>query len=80
MPARAEVTISEQPHALQAGMALFADDDVIVHRNAERGRDVDDRLGHLNVGGGGRRVAGGVIVDQYTRRLIRVVFQWFAKL
>jgi hypothetical protein len=31
-------------------MAFLADDDVIVHGDAERARNVDDRLCHLNVG------------------------------
>jgi hypothetical protein len=44
-------------------MPVLADDDVVVHGNAERGRDRDDRLGHLDVGARGGRVAGGVIVD-----------------
>jgi hypothetical protein len=31
-------------------MAVPADDDVIMHGNPERLGDVDDRLGHLDVG------------------------------
>ena len=31
-------------------MAVLADDDVVVHRTAERACDVDDRARHLNVG------------------------------
>lgn len=36
-------------------MPVLADDDVIVHGNAQRLGDVDDGLGHLDVGlrGGG---------------------------
>ena len=30
-------------------MPVPADDDVVVHGNAERGGDVDDRLGHLDI-------------------------------
>src|SRR5438105_2268493 len=40
---------SNQPHALQARMPVPADDDVVVHGNAERGGDIDDRLRHLDV-------------------------------
>ena len=40
---------SDQLHPLQARMPVFADDDVVVHGDAERRRDVDDRLGHLDV-------------------------------
>ena len=45
-------------------MAFLADDDVIVHRDAERLRGFDDRLRHLDIGAGGCRVARGVIVHQ----------------
>ena len=31
-------------------MAFLADDDVVVHRDAERLGDIDDRLRHLDVG------------------------------
>ena len=42
-------------------MPVLADDDVVVHRDAERLGDIDDRLGHLDVGARGRRIARGVI-------------------
>lgn len=70
----------DQLHPLEAGVAFLADDQMVVHGNSERARDFDDGLRHLDVGARGRRIAGGMIVHQYTRRLIRVVFQWFAKL
>ena len=41
---------SDQPEPLQAGMAVLADDDVVVDRDAERFCRVDDRPGHLDVG------------------------------
>jgi len=41
----------------------FADDDVVVHGNAERRCDIDDRFRHLDVGLGRRRIAAGVVVD-----------------
>ena len=47
-------------------MAVLADDDVVVHRNAERARDFDDHLGHLDVGARGRGVAGRVVVQKTT--------------
>lgn len=47
-------------------MPVLADDDVVMHGNAERGGDLDDRLGHLDVGLGGRRIAGGVVVHETT--------------
>ena len=49
-------------------MAVLADDNVIVRRNAERVGDTDDRLGHLDIGGRGRRVAGGMVVDEAIRK------------
>ena len=48
-------------------MPVAADDDVIVHGDPERLCDVDDRLGHLDVGLRGRGIAGGVVVDEPTR-------------
>ena len=40
---------SDQPQPLQTGVPVLADNDVVVHGNAERGGDIDDRLGHLDV-------------------------------
>jgi hypothetical protein len=48
-------------------MPVLADDEVIVHGNAERCGDVDDRLCHLDIRLRRRRVAGGVIVHQEDR-------------
>ena len=45
-------------------MPVFADDDVVVHGDAEWRRDVDDRLRHLDVGLRWRRIAAWMIVDQ----------------
>src|SRR5438094_7840539 len=47
-------------------MPVLADDDVVVHGNAERGDDLDDCLGHMDVGLRGRRIAGGMVVQQAT--------------
>jgi hypothetical protein len=43
---------------------VLADDDVIVHRDAERDGDVDHRLGHPDVGLRRSRIAGGMVVHQ----------------
>jgi hypothetical protein len=59
----------DQLHPLQARMPVLADDDVVVHGNAEWGGDLDDRLGHVDVGLRGCRVAGGMVVYQTTGRL-----------
>lgn len=45
-------------------MAIFPNDDVVVHRYPERSGDVDDRFGHLDVGLRWRRIPGGMIVHQ----------------
>jgi hypothetical protein len=47
-------------------MPLLADDNVVVHGNAQRFRHLDDLLGHLDVRAGRRRVAGGVVVQDQT--------------
>ena len=53
-----------QLHPLHAGMSVLADNDVVVHRNAERRGDIDDRLGHVDVRLRRRRIAGGMVVRQ----------------
>lgn len=53
----------DQQQALHRGVALAADDDVVVHGDAERLRRVDDLLGHLDVGAGRCGVAGWVVVE-----------------
>jgi hypothetical protein len=47
-------------------MPVLSDDDVIVHGNPARGGDVDDGLGHLDVGLRRGRIAGGVVVRETT--------------
>ena len=70
----------EQAQPAKTCMAIPPDDQMIMHRDAQRLGDIDDILRHLDVCRGGRGISRGVIMHQYTRRLIRVVFQWFAKL
>ena len=57
-----------QLHPLQTRMPALADDDVVVHGDAERAGDVDDRLGRLDVRLRRRWIAGGMIVQQTTVR------------
>jgi hypothetical protein len=59
-----------QLQRLQAGMPVLADDDVVVHGDAERSGHVDDGLGHLDVRARGRRIAGRMIVQQQTESSI----------
>jgi hypothetical protein len=46
-------------------VAVLADDDVVVHGDAERSGHIDDGLGHLDVRARGRRIPGGMIVHQW---------------
>src|SRR5205085_8429108 len=55
---------SNQPECLEARVALAADDDVIVERNAERAGGLDDLFGHFDVGARRARVAGRMVVYQ----------------
>ena len=41
---------SDQLHSLEARVPFLANDDMIVNGYAERARDINDRLRHLNVG------------------------------
>ena len=54
----------DQPRPLQARVPVLADDDVVVHGDAERCCDVDDRFGHLDVGLRRRGIAGGMVVHE----------------
>src|SRR5438874_10823399 len=58
---------SNQLQRLEARMAVLADDDVVVHRNAERARHLDDGLRHLDVGARRGRIAGGGVVQHHRR-------------
>jgi hypothetical protein len=53
-------------------MAVLADDDVIVHGDAQRPRDVDDGFRHLDVGLRRRRIAGGVVVQDALETTYRI--------
>jgi hypothetical protein len=59
---RLKADLLDQLHPLQARVPVLADDDVVVHGNAERGGDLDDRFGHLDIGLRGRGIAGRVVV------------------
>jgi hypothetical protein len=47
-------------------MPVLADDDVVVHGDAERPRDVDDGFCHLDIRLRRRRIAGWVVVQETT--------------
>jgi hypothetical protein len=65
--ARTVAPISHQPQSLQTRMPIPADNNVVVHCDAKRPRDVDDRFCHQDIGLRRRRVAGGVVVHQDQR-------------
>ena len=70
---RANPVRLNQPHPLQARVRVLADDDVVVHGNAERARDADDRLRHLDIGLRGRGIAGRMVVHQIIARATRLM-------
>jgi hypothetical protein len=53
----------DQLQPLQAGVSVLADDDVIVHGNAERLRHRDYLLRHLDIGARRCRIAGRMVVQ-----------------
>ena len=56
-----------QPQRLKTGVAVAADDDVVVQGNAERPGGIDDLFRHIDVGARRRRIAGRVIVNKNNR-------------
>jgi hypothetical protein len=53
-----------QLQSLEARMPVPADNQMIVHLDAEPARDLDDLPGHLDVGARRCRVSSGTIVHQ----------------
>jgi len=53
---------SHQLQRLQTRVSVLADDEMVVHGNAERPRDLDNRPRHVDVGARGRRIAGRMVV------------------
>ncbi len=39
----------QQIHRLETGVAVFADDDVVVQQDVQRGQDVCDSAGHVDI-------------------------------
>src|SRR3954468_2119122 len=66
------MTASDQLQPLQTRMPVLADDDVVVHGDAERGGDLDDRLGHVDIGLRGCGIAGGVVVHKSSAAAIQL--------
>ena len=59
---------SHQLQRLETRVAVLADDEVVVHGNAQWPRDLDDRPRHVDVGARGGGIAGGMVVQKQTRR------------
>jgi len=53
-------------------VTIRADDDMVMHGNAERGRDVDDCLRHQDVGLRRRGIAARVVAARPARTCIGV--------
>lgn len=77
-PPQTNVVDLDQLQPFQAGVALRADDDVVVHRDAERLGDIHDRLRHLDVAARRRRIARRMIVREPTRCLRALKSEQFA--
>ena len=58
---------------LEARVPVLADDEMVVHRDAEGARDLDDRLRHLDVGARGGRIARGMVVQNQTVSTIALI-------
>jgi hypothetical protein len=54
-------------------VAVLADDEMIVHGDAERARDLDDRPCHVDIGARGSGVAGGMVVQEQTASTIPLI-------
>ena len=65
--------ISNQLQRLQARVSVLADDEVVVHRDAERACDLHDRLRHLDVGARRCRIARGMVVQNQTVSTIALI-------
>src|SRR5262249_3104873 len=55
---------SHQLQRLEARVSVLADDEVVVHRDPEWARDLDDRPRHVDVGARGGGIAGGMVVHE----------------
>ncbi len=62
----AESMGSDQLQPLETDIAILADDDVVMHRDAERFGGADDHLCHVDIRARRGRVAGRVVVERPT--------------
>jgi hypothetical protein len=62
---------SHQLQRLETRMPVAADDEVVVHRNAQWPRDLDDRPRHVDVGARGGGIAEGWLCKSKPCKLAR---------
>src|SRR5215469_5890020 len=55
---------SHQLQRLETRVAVLADDEVVVHGDAQRARDLDDCARHVDVGARGSGIARGMVVHE----------------
>jgi len=57
----------DQLQSLRTGVPVLSDDDVVVHRNPQRLRDLDNHAHHFNVGVRRCRVSSGMVAHEDDR-------------
>ena len=64
--ARSEPTTaaSNKLQRLGTRMPVLPDNEMVVHRDTERARDLHDRLRHLDIGARGGRITRGMVVQK----------------
>ena len=66
-PQKANNFSLDQLQPFQAGMTFFANNDVVMHSDAERLGDLQNRMRHLDVRAARRGVARRMVVHEPTR-------------
>src|SRR5262245_15067969 len=64
---------SHQLQRLETRVPILADDEVVMHGDAERARDLDDCPRHVDIGARRGGIAGGMIVHDKGVRLIVLI-------
>ena len=67
-----------QPQPFQAGVAVLADDDVVVHLDPQRLGHVNDLARHVDVGARRGRVAGRVVVNHANEISNLLILQYYS--
>jgi hypothetical protein len=62
-------------------VSVLADDEVVMHGDAERARDLDDRPRHVDIGARRGGIAGGMVVqEQIMRASALISFDFYCSL